>query len=78
MEVRCCARACVDRGDFSRKHVDGERLKNEKKTPVGYVYSPLQEAGKVATKSARNRAGMRIYKNVCACERMNLHACVCT
>ena len=65
MEVRCCARACGDRGDFSRENVDGESLKKEKAF-MGHVYSPLQEAGKVATKSARNRAGMQIYMHVYA------------
>ena len=59
------ARACGDRGDVSRENVDGESLKKEKAF-MGHVYSPLQEAGKVATKSARNRAGMQIYMHVCA------------
>ena len=43
---------------------------------MGHVYSPLQEAGKVATKSARNRAGMRIYMHVCACMCMCARASI--
>ena len=34
---------------------------------MGHVYSPLQEAGKVAKKSARNKAGMRSYMHACVC-----------
>ena len=81
MEVRCCARAYMDRGDVPRERVYGERLKNEKDTHGACLFTTArsrQGGDKKCQKQswhANLHACMCMYVHVCACEYsyFNLH-----